>query len=108
MKTISYIIGGIILFVALYFGLGYLGVIGTKTVGKAQQNANREVFEQTQSYVEGKRQELIKLHHEWIKADADSKIAIEATIRSSFANFDESKIEHPELYNFLKTVKYNK
>ncbi len=110
MKTINVILKiavGLILFVALYLGLGYLGVIGTKTVGKAQQNSNREVFEQSQSYIEGKRQELIKLHHEWVNADSDSKKTIEALIRQSFANFDESKIEQPELYSFLKKIKYN-
>lgn len=107
LHGILLIIGAIILLIALSFGLGYVGVFHTKTVGKAQQNANREVFEQTQSFVEGKRQELVKLHHEWIKASDEDKLAIESTIRISFANFDENKIEQPELYSFLKRVKYN-
>ena len=111
MSTGKFIFGifcGLLVFVALYFGLGYLGVIGTKTIGKAQQNADREVFEQTQSYVQGKRQELVKLHHEWMSADNDSKKDIEATVRISFANFDENKYleDSPELYSFLKKVKY--
>lgn len=97
------IIGGLI---GLSYAFGWVGVHQTKTIGKAHENARREVFEQTQSYVEGKRQELIKLHHEWNKASADDKIAIETTIRMNFANFDESKIEQPELYSFLKTIKY--
>lgn len=107
MRGFLIVIGVIILMVALYFGLGYLGVFGTKTFGKAQKNADREVYEQSQSYVEGKRQELIKLHHEWTKADDNDKAAIEATIRMSFANFDENKIEQPELQAFLKKIKYN-
>lgn len=93
--------------IALSFGLGYTDVFYTKTVGKAQQNANREVFEQTQSYVEGKRQELIKLHHEWVQASDEDKKPIEGLIRQSFANFDENKIVEPDLYDFLKRVKYN-
>jgi len=102
MKVALSIVGGILIFLALYFGLGYLGVIGTKTVGKAQMNANREVFEETQSYVEGKRQELTKYHHEWVNADADGKLGIEATIRSSFSTFDESKLnDQPDLQLFL-------
>lgn len=96
----------IFLFIALYFGLGYLGIINTRTIGKAQQNARREVFEQTQSYVEGKRQELIKLYHEWNNANTEDKLAIEVTIRLSFANFDETKIEQPELNEFLTRIKY--
>lgn len=106
-KFIFSLLIGALVFVALYFGLGYLGVLGTKTVGKAQQNAQREVFEETQSYIQGKRQELIKLHHEWMSADNESKKSIESTIRMSFANFDETKLEDtPELYSFLKKIKY--
>ena len=97
---------GIVVIVALSFGFGWTGVFYTKTVGKAQENANRVVFEQTQSYVESKRQELIKLHHEWMQASDVDKLPIEAIIRQSFANFDENKIEQPELYSFLKTIKY--
>ena len=38
--------------------------------------------------------------------DTIDKLSIEAVIRQSFANFDENKIEQPELYDFLKTIKY--
>ena len=106
MKYIGWkIAGGIIAFIiilcAVDLGTGYFGVLRTKTVEKAQQNANREVFEQTQSFVEGKRQELVKLHHEWVKSDADSRKDIEATIRVSFANFDADKIIDPQMHAFL-------
>jgi len=77
--------------IGISFGLGYLGVLRTKTVGKAQQNAQREVFEQTQSYVEGKRQEAAKSYKEWIQADETSKKALENLARHTFANFDEQK-----------------
>jgi hypothetical protein len=100
--TIASIIG---LF-ALIFAANEFSIFGTRFWGVRKENARREVFENTQSYVEGKRQELIKLHHEWNKASDDDKIAIEATIRMSFANFDENKITEPELYSFLKSIKY--
>jgi hypothetical protein len=96
---------GLIVLVALTFGLGYIGVFHTKTVGKAQQNANREVFEETQSYVEGKRQELTKDYHEWLNAKPEDKLAIESIIRSSFASFDEQKYLTGDLYNFLHKIK---
>jgi uncharacterized protein (DUF4213/DUF364 family) len=98
---------GLLILIALSFGLGWTNVFYTKTVGKAQQNAERSVFEQTQSYVEAKRQELIKLHHEWILANESDKIAIESIVRQSFANFDDSKIIDPELRNFLRNIKYH-
>lgn len=106
MRIALITIGSIIGLFLLIFLANEFSIFGTKFWGVRKENARREVFEQTQSYVEGKRQELIKLHHEWNKASADDKIAIEATIRMNFANFDESKIEQPELYSFLKTIKY--
>ena len=50
----------LVVIIALKFAFGWVDVGYTKTVGKAQENARREVFEQSQSYVEGKRQELTK------------------------------------------------
>lgn len=89
----------------LSYTFGWIGVHQTKTIGKAQENARREVFEQTQSYVGGKIQELSKLKHEWNMSDEDGKITIESIVRSSFANFDETKIQDPNLYSFLQSVR---
>lgn len=94
MKTGKIVLISILTFIgilALSFGLGYLDVFHTKTVGKAKQNAQREVFEETQSYVEGKRQEAAKDYKEWLQADPSSKKALENLARTKFANFDEQK-----------------
>jgi len=102
-------IGVIVLFLALELGFGWFGVFYTKTVGKAKENARREVFEETQSYVEGKRQELIKYRLEYMRADSSDKEAIKMTIVQSFANFDEDKHRDKfsaELISFLKEMKY--
>ena len=106
MRIVLIVIGLIIGLFLLIFISNEFEIFGVRYWGVRKENARREVFEQTQPYVEGKRQELIKLHHEWNNADADGKLAIEATIRMSFANFDESKIEQSELYSFLKSIKY--
>lgn len=111
MKTFFQVFGifvGVIAFIFLMSFIGNaMGLFNVSFWGTKHENARRQVFEQTQSYVEGKRQELIKYHHEWVMAkDDDTKKVIETTIRSGFANFDESKIEQPELYNFLKKCKY--
>lgn len=105
-KETMKIIGVILAFLALIFLANEFEIFGTKFWGVRKENARREVYENTQSYVEGKRQELIKLHHEWMNASTDDKSAIESTVRMNFANFDERKIDQPELYSFLKYVKY--
>lgn len=106
MRTVFITIASIIGLFLLIFLANEFSIFGTRFWGVRKENARREVFEQTQSYVEGKRQELIKLHHEWNNASGDDKLTIESTIRLSFANFDESKIEQPELYSFLTKIKY--
>lgn len=107
MRNLLITIGCIIAFVAFIFAANEFEIFGTRFWGVIKANAKREVFEQSQSYVEGKRQDLIKLHHEWNDATQEDRIAIEATIIMTFANFDESKLsDFPDLYDFLKTVKY--
>lgn len=104
MKKVIIVVIGVF---ALIFLANEFQIFGTRFWGVRVENARREVYEQSQSYVEGKRQELIKLHHEWIKAGADDKSTIESVIRMNFANFDENLIKEPELYSFLKKIKYN-
>ena len=106
-KIVLFVILGFIGLVGLSFVLGWTDVLYTKTIGVQKENANRVKFEQTQSYVEGKRQEIIKLHHEWVLAKTDTdKKAIESVVRQSFSNFDDTKITDPDLYNFLRDCKY--
>ena len=70
------------------------------------ENARREVFENTQSYVEGKRQDLSRYHYEYVKCKtaADSE-AIRQVVVQQFANFDEHKIEDPTLRSWLYQVR---
>lgn len=107
MKQWQQIVLGIVAFFALIVLVNEFEIAGIKFWGVRKENARREVFEQTQSYVEGKRQDLIKYHHEWVNASAEDKIAIEFTIRESFSQFSEDKylIDQPELYSFLKQIK---
>ena len=107
-KIIGLVIGGLfvltIVFAAIDLGTGYFGVFYTKTVGKAQENAKREVFKQTQVYNDGMAQELVKLKGEIEKeTDPAAKNALLFTLRHDFANFDESKLESQDLRDWLIT-----
>lgn len=104
-KIVLLVISSLILLTALDFGFGYLGVFKDRTVGKAKQDAQREIFEQTQSYVEGKRQEALKLYKEYKSVDSANKILIEEIVSHSFANFDENKLDEP-LKSFIYNCKY--
>lgn len=104
------IFGVIVLFIGLMLGLslafGWFDVYYTKTIGKEKENARREVFEQTQSFVEGKRQELTKYRLEYMRSkNEQERAAIKSTIVNSFANFNSEEQLSPELQLFLNQMR---
>lgn len=94
------------IFLGLGFWLRYLWIVQYGFFAPMQKNVEREVFENTQSYVEWKRQELVKYRLEYLRTkDEDEKEAIKMTIIQSFANFDKSKLDY-ELRTFLEKLMY--
>jgi len=78
-----------IVIIGISYASGWVGVHQKSTIGKAYQNADREVFEQSQSYVEGKRQESAKLYKEYMLAkDPADKAVICEVVSHTFANFE--------------------
>lgn len=103
--AIGIFLGILIVLIGLNFAFGWVNVGYTKTVGKAQQNAERTVFEETQSYVEGKRQFLNKEREEYKREkDPQSKEAIRQSILHEMANFDLNKLSDDD-YSFVKELK---
>lgn len=105
MKIALSIIGGIIGMVLLVFLLSYAGLIQYQFFAPKYENARRNVFENTQSYVQGKIEDLsnYKLQYDQAK-DNDSKQAIESVIRSQFANFNIDQCPN-ELKAFLTSMR---
>ena len=111
MKSVFYVIlifiGVIAVGVGLSYAFGWIDVHQTKTIGKEKVNAKREVYETSQSYVEGKRQEAVKQYSEWQKAETqEEKEAIENIVRLSFSNFDETLLQDSQLQNWIIQCKY--
>lgn len=95
MKQTFVAIGAFLLLIlvltGLSYGLGWFIVGYTKTVGVAQQNAETGVFKYSQSYIDGKNQELSKYQIEYSQTKADDeRAAIKSTILHSFAGVDEN------------------
>jgi hypothetical protein len=66
------------------------------------QNVERKVFEETQSYVHGKIQELGRLYQQYQEAKApEDKAAIKELVRMQFTDFDAEKIDNYKLKSFL-------
>lgn len=98
---------GIIILMVVAAGLGFVGnglsFASFKFWAPKQENVKREVFENTQSYVEGKNQDLAKYHHEWLIAkDPEEKGALEAIVRQQFTTIKPSSIQDPDLAQFLR------
>ena len=99
-------IGVIVIIAAIDLGTGWLGVFRTKTFGKEQENANREVFKQTQSYNDGMAQELAKIKLEYEQAkDTVDKNALAFKVRHDYANFNEKNLESESLRSWLIKIR---
>lgn len=106
MKALMQILLTILIIGWITFGLQYASILNYWFFAPKVQNVKREVFENTQSYVEWKRQELTKYRFEYLTTkDEDVKTAIRMTIIQSFANFDKSLLSY-ELKTFLDSLTY--
>lgn len=105
MKKFLVGIGSIILIFSCIFALKYAGVLSYSFFAPKYEDARRTVFENTQSFIEGKKQELIKYRLEYMRSeDAAEKEALRITIISSMANVDRSKLPM-DLQQFLISLR---
>jgi hypothetical protein len=99
MKIAAYLI----LFIALVFALDYGGILWQSVTAPKREEVRREVFEQTKSYREGKRQELVRYRLQYMRATTnDEREAIASTVRLSMADVNPDEL-NPELKQFLDT-----
>lgn len=100
-KTVLKILAIVIGFVFL---LGAIGVAYTRTIGKDQANAEREVFKSTAAYTEQAASFLAKSYKEYSDADsADDKTAIQEYVIDRYPNLDTSSILNDSLKNFYES-----
>lgn len=101
-KIFGLSVGAFVVAIVLVFVLGAVG-LGYKMMFKpAHENVNRHVFENTQSYVHGKIQDLAKYKREYDGlTNPNDRAALRAFINQQFAQFDSNKVQDPNLRNFL-------
>ena len=101
-KIVGLSILGLVVLIALTFLSGAVDLGYKKVFKPANENVDREVFENTQSYVHGKIQDLAKYKREYDATDdAIERKAIESLINQQFAQFDKKKIVDDDLRDFL-------
>lgn len=104
MKVLK-IIGIFISILGIIFIMEYIGILNYQFIEPKRENARREVFENTQSYVEGKRQSITKYYNEWRRSDDTEKEAIRQIVLQEFANFDTKYFTITQLGWYKEIIK---
>lgn len=104
-RIILYFLLAIAMLITVDFLGNSYGLISYGFFAPKQENIRRKVFEKTQSYVDGKIQDLssYKLQLDTTK-DPVKQGAIKAVIRTQFSNFDINDCPD-ELKSFLQSVR---
>lgn len=92
-----------ILIIPIGVGLYSIGMF--KFFAPLHRDVERKVFENTKSYTHGIQQDLGKYYGEYQAADDAGKAAIKATILIRFAEVDGSKLQNPQLRQFLTEMR---
>jgi rubrerythrin len=92
--------------VIIVFGLNLGGLEWNKFFSTRQENVKTQVFENTQSYIDGKNNELSSLYQEYQQAKTDEdKQILKNVVIQKFGDFDTDKIKTEQLKNFLKQMR---
>lgn len=97
------------LFAAILFayGVGFLTTGGDLAIYRfwapKQENAKRVVFENTQSYVEGKAQYISRLRYEYQSAEGAQRASLRTLILDEASTVDNSKLP-PDLQAFISSL----
>lgn len=96
-------IGSIIVGIILLFALGAVGLAFKAYYYPRSQAIERDVYENTPSFVQGKIMDLAKYKREYDAAAGKitDQDAIRAIINQQFAYFDSNKVKDPALRAFL-------
>lgn len=96
--------------IVIFYGIGFLATGGDLVIYKfwapKQADAERQVFEHSQSYYDGKIQNIGQLCHAESQADGAQKSALDSEIRNEAATISESRLPVDE-QNCVERAKGN-
>ena len=106
MKPFLAVVGGVVGFGALIWGVAYHDLIFTSFFAPKYENVRRNTFDQSKSFRTGAVQELQNMQFEYIKASPEHKVALKDIIIHRAAEVPEDAIPQ-DLYNFIQGLKTN-
>jgi len=89
----------VIALISSMLALDYGGFLWESFMKPKKEEMRRQVWENTRSFKEGKRQELIRYMHQY-NTQKENRSAISSTVRLQFADVDQNQLE-PQLKQFL-------
>lgn len=106
MKNIFiWILSGLVVCTSIYL-IAWFSLDLSSNLSLKSTNIQRENYEHSQSYVEGKLNDLAKYKLEYERTeDPNEKEQIINYIYSQFSSFDENLINNSDLYKFLQDVR---
>lgn len=104
-KVTASIIGVVALLIGLSWGAEYLNIVRLGIFKPMRENVERQVFENTKSYVHGAAQDLAKYFDEYQQADDLRKKTIKQVILMRFPELDASKLPSVSLQSFLRQMR---
>lgn len=89
--------------IAAVFAIGYIGVGYTRTVGKAQTEAKREVFKESTAYTEQAAMFLADSYKQYNEAGSEEdKKAIMSYVSIKYPNLNTDSIDNAKLRKFYE------
>lgn len=108
-KGVVITIAIIIVLTGLEFGTGYISAKYNQFFGKMEVQIDRDIFKESNTYIEGVADDLAKYKLELAKEKNETvRQAIIETIIDRYADFDSSKLENRDLRNFLEDIREGK
>ena len=104
MKIAAGIAGVIVLLFGLSWAVEGNDFFLYKFFAPKRANVERQVFENTQSYVQGKTEYLSRLRYEYSQAEGNQKAALKQLILSEASTVDNSKLP-VDLQGFIAQLK---
>ena len=100
-------IGGLILFLALCFGLNLFGLANYSFFAPKYRAVENQVFKESEQYNDGMIRDLENLQMEYMNADQAHKDALRSIVIHRFSVYDQNRLP-ANLWNFYHQVKAGK
>ena len=100
-------IGGLILLLALVFGLNLFGLANYSFFAPKYRAVENQVFKESEQYNDGMIRDLQNLQMEYMSADQAHKDALRSIIIHRFSVYDQNRLP-ADLWNFYQQLKTGK